>query len=137
MNSTRCCLQSVHAQAARVLTHRVFVSLRCTDVYLCLRAGNDPKSLAASEVSLSTHLLLLSGALVTCLSTCLHDFLCLHAILMHLLCFFCFLSFSTLIPWHPNSPVRCQTALLQISVALYAFFPFDTAAMVAKLSPVL
>lgn len=79
-----------------------------TDVYLCLRAGNDPNISVASVVSLSIHLL------VICLPVCLQGFLCPHPILMYLLRFgFCWVCF------HSNSLVGFPCWLLSSPLSFF------------------
>lgn len=101
----------------------VFVSLRCTDVYLCLQEMTQIFQLHLRSV----FPLLCSISVVIWLPICLpvYRVSCFHTVLMWLLpVASCFASFSTVIPWQ-NSHIGCRTGLTRFFLTLL-FFPFDT-----------
>lgn len=102
----------------------VFVSLRCTDVYLCLQEMTQIFQLDLRSV----FPLPCSISVVIWLPICLpvYRVSCFHTVHMLLLpVASCFASFSTIIPWQ-NSHVGCRTGLKRFFLTLLFFVPFDT-----------
>lgn len=97
----------------------VFVSLRCTDVYLCLQEMTQIFQLHLRSV----FPLPCSISVVIWLPICLpvYRVSCFHTVHMLLLpVASCFASFSTIIPWQ-NSHVGCRTGLKRFFLTLLFF----------------